>query len=85
MDWPLAVGDASSVDTRKVPTSDVVFGDFTTENHLVQYDPNLKWYFLSNQESNEAWVFLQADSRKDGLIGMTFPKVHLRIPCPLSS
>lgn len=68
-DWPLAVADSSTVDTSKVQAADVVFGDFTTEHHLVQYDENLKWYFLSNQEPNEAWAFLQADSQPEGLIG----------------
>jgi hypothetical protein len=57
------------VNPRKVPAADVVFGDFTTEHHLVQYDSNLQWYYLSDQGANEAWVFLQADSEADGMIG----------------
>jgi hypothetical protein len=63
------VGDSSTVDRSRVQAADVVFGDFTTEHHLVQHDPNLKWYYLSNQEPTEAWAFLQADSQAEGLIG----------------
>jgi hypothetical protein len=57
------VGPASLQD------GDVVFEDFVIENQLLHHEPEQKWYYASNQNTDEIWIFLQADSRVDGLDG----------------
>lgn len=48
---------------------DVLFEDFVIENKLLQHESKQKWYYASNQDTDEIWVFLQADSSADGLGG----------------
>jgi hypothetical protein len=57
------VGPASLQD------GDVVFEDCVVENKLLQYECKQKWYYASNQDTDEIWVFQQADSSADGLGG----------------
>jgi len=68
-DWPLAVCDSSSLEDGDMREADIVFGDRVIENYLVQFNPKQKWYYLSDQTSDEAWVFLQAGSDPEGLRG----------------
>lgn len=62
-DWPLALCDASSLNPHSLHAGDVVFQDFQTENLLLEYHPQHQWYYASEQMPNEAWVFLQGDSK----------------------
>ena len=64
-DWPLALCDPRTVTPTLLQDGDVVFEDFVIENRLLQYGPKLEWFFVSNQSPDEAWVFVQADSKKD--------------------
>ncbi|KAI9781334.1 MAG: hypothetical protein M1816_002402 [Peltula sp. TS41687] len=97
-DWPLALCDASSVD----PKTDLVINDNVVsqinkliENVLVHYNPNQKWYYLSNQVPSELLVFRQHDSEgKTGLCSLynrvirpsDCPKAvpHVSFPNPMS-
>jgi len=69
-DWPLALCDPRTVDPASLQDGDVVFKDFVIENKLLQYKTENKWYYVSNQRADEIWVFMQADSRDDGLCGV---------------
>lgn len=46
-----------------------MFDNFDIENQLLQYSPGCEWVYASNQQVDEAWVFLQADMNADGLSG----------------
>lgn len=59
-DWPLALGDASSV----VPSTDLEPADLVNdlaeepeENFKVYYRPHHRWYYLSDQTASELFVF----------------------------
>lgn len=43
---------------------DVVFEDLEMENTLLHHDHEQKWYYLSDQQPSEAWVFVQGDNIK---------------------
>lgn len=48
---------------------DVVFEDFVIENKLLHHESRQKWYYASNQDIDEVWLFWQADSSANGLGG----------------
>ena len=68
-DWPLALCDPRTLDQASLQDGDTVFEDFVIENKLLQYDSRDKWYYASNQRTDEVWTFVQADSRANGLGG----------------
>jgi len=62
-DWPLAVCDASTVDTTNDFTShDVVYSTKARENIMVFHNEKQKWYYLSGQKPSELLLFRQADT-----------------------
>ena len=62
-DWPLALCDRSTVDLAKdVKATDLVFAKYAVENFQLHYSRYHKWYYLSDQQPWEAWIFLQSDS-----------------------
>ena len=64
-DWPLAICDNSTIDPENdVQPADQVYADRAVENCQVHYSDKQKWYYISDQRDDEAWVFLQADSAK---------------------
>ncbi|KAF2106425.1 putative CmcJ-like methyltransferase [Lophiotrema nucula] len=64
-DWPLAVCDAASVDPENdLEAADYVSKDEVTENYLAYFRPHHRWFYVSNQSSNEAIVFRQHDSKQ---------------------
>ena len=55
--------DRSTVDlTKDVKSADLVFAAHAVENCQIHYSSCHKWYYLSEQQPEEAWVFLQSDS-----------------------
>lgn len=76
-DWPLAVCDISTVDINDVHRGDLVHPNFVIENCQVNFNPNQKWHYISDQLPSEAWVFLQSDSKnawiKPGVPHSSFP------------
>ena len=50
---------------------DTVKRDNFIETYQVHHAEGHKWYYLSGQMPQEAWVFLQADSSPRGMIGMS--------------
>jgi hypothetical protein len=76
-DWPLAVCDASTVDTTKDLTAMDFFmrEDTVIENIQVYYNEAHKWYYLSNQLIHELLVFRQGGS--NGESGKLLTVCHL--------
>jgi hypothetical protein len=60
--WPLALCDNSNLDTDTIEVGDVVFEDFTINNEYIRFNPAQKWYYVSEQQASEAWVFVQGDA-----------------------
>ncbi|KID83612.1 hypothetical protein MGU_09091 [Metarhizium guizhouense ARSEF 977] len=61
-DWPLALCDASTVESKDLVPSDVIYPNYLAENRLVHYNDNQRWYWLSDQAENEVLVFKAVDS-----------------------
>lgn len=77
--WPLAVCDRNSVDPgRDLERHDAVFERRVVETWEVYHSEGQKFYYLSDQTTDEALVMLQADSH-------TGPGVpHASFPNPLA-
>ncbi|KAK0664428.1 hypothetical protein DIS24_g729 [Lasiodiplodia hormozganensis] len=70
-DWPLAMCDPQTMNVdRDLEPCDLVYPDYVVENRQVYYSDAFKWFYLSNQQPNEAWVFLQSDTDPIGKPGM---------------
>lgn len=65
-DWPLALCDLRSVDTEDLIPFDEVYIDDVLESYQVHYNPNQKWFYLSEQKSEEVLIFKSADSSVGG-------------------
>ncbi|KAI1819345.1 hypothetical protein F4861DRAFT_534523 [Xylaria intraflava] len=61
-DWPLAVCDATSLDTSDAVPADVVYQKVVTENYMVHFNDRQKWFYLHKQEPHEVLLFKAADS-----------------------
>jgi len=65
VDWPLALCDAATVEPADFHPHDFVFSPIKArENMMVYYNKNHKWYYLSNQNPHEVFIFRQADSEQ---------------------
>jgi hypothetical protein len=61
--WPLTLCDRRTVDhSRQAIPMDVLTPDCEIEIARLLYDPEHKWYYFKGQATNEATVFMQADS-----------------------
>ncbi|KAM0430143.1 hypothetical protein ACHAPT_006151 [Fusarium lateritium] len=61
-DWPLALCDARTLDPSDAIPSDVVYAKVATENYLIHYSDQQRWYYLDHQEPGEVFMFKAADS-----------------------
>lgn len=68
-DWPLALCDSNTLNRQDVISSDLVYPATVVENCLVRSNPQQKWYYISSQTADEAWVFVQSDSDDGGQLG----------------
>ncbi|KAF2737094.1 putative CmcJ-like methyltransferase [Polyplosphaeria fusca] len=80
-DWPLALCDTRTVhpDTDLEP-ADLVYAEYIVENRQIYHSHRHKWYYVSDQQPNEAWVFMQSDSDPSGISGVA----HSAFPHPSS-
>ena len=63
-DGPIAFADRSTVESDDLREIDIVYEPSKTlESFLLHHSPRQKWYYISNQQPNEAWIFEQSDSR----------------------
>jgi len=76
--WSLAVCDNSTVDPQQdLQARDIIYPEGEVESFWVHPSPAHKFYYLSEQQTNEAWLMLQSDS--EGLNGVP----HTAFPNPL--
>lgn len=61
-DWPLALCDPRSLELHDLQPRDTVSRGSFVETFQVHHTLSQRWYYMSNQTPDEAWVFLQADS-----------------------
>jgi len=60
-------------------TQDFVSEESVQERYQIHHRPSQKWYYISEQTSEEAWIFLQVDSNAKGMIGVP----HSAFPLPV--
>jgi hypothetical protein len=76
-DWPLALCDSRTVSAEDLHPGDLVYDDYVVEKVLIHYNQKQKWYYLSYQSPDEAWVFIQSDTDntrdKGGVPHSSFP------------
>jgi hypothetical protein len=65
-DCPLAICDASSVEQRDLLATDLLYPDRTGEIYYVTFNPAHRWYYASDMQTDEVWVFKNYDSAADG-------------------
>jgi hypothetical protein len=69
-DWPLALCSAKTVNPiEDLEPCDLVYPDYVVENMQIYHTDQQKWFYVSDQMPNEAWVFLQADTKPGAVPG----------------
>lgn len=68
-DWPLALCDPRTVKLGDLEAADLVYTDYVVENRQIYHKPGQKWYYISDQRPDEAWIFRQSDSKIGAGIG----------------
>jgi hypothetical protein len=70
-DCPLAICDASSVEERDLLATDLLYPDRTGEIYYLAFNPAHRWYYASDMQTDEVWIFKNYDSGADGGAGST--------------
>lgn len=65
-DCPLALCDASSVEKQDLLPATLVYPDRRGEIYYVKYNSSHRWWYFSDMQSDEVWVFKNYDSATDG-------------------
>jgi len=65
-DAPLAVCDAGSVAFEDLVPSDLVYQNRVGETYAVTYNPNHRWFYVSEMQPDEALLLTCFDSETDG-------------------
>lgn len=65
-DWPLALCDLRTVESKDMIPMDEVFVDDVIESYQVHYEEKQRWYYLKDQRVSECLVFKSADSAIHG-------------------
>jgi hypothetical protein len=65
-DCPLAICDASSVEKQDLLAADLVYPDRTGQIYYVAFNPAHRWYYASDMQTDEVWMFKNYDSAVDG-------------------
>lgn len=65
-DCPLAICDASSVDERDLRAADLLYPDRTGQIYYLTFNPAHRWYYASDMQTDEVWIFKNYDSVTDG-------------------
>lgn len=64
--WPLMVCDWTTYDPKTdVIARDMVYPEDAVETYLAFHNPGHKFYYLSGQREDEAWIMVQTDSTHD--------------------
>jgi hypothetical protein len=64
-DCPLAICDASSVEKRDLLATDLLYPDRTGQIYYVGFNPAHRWYYASDMQTDEVWIFKNYDSATD--------------------
>ena len=65
-DCPLAICDASCVEARDLLATDLRYPDRTGQIYYVGFNPAHRWYYASDMQTDEVWMFKNHDSAADG-------------------
>jgi hypothetical protein len=65
-DCPLAICDASSVEKRDLLATDLLYPDRTGQIYYAAFNPAHRWYYASDMQTDEVWIFKNHDSAADG-------------------
>ncbi|KAK8122760.1 hypothetical protein PG984_011430 [Apiospora sp. TS-2023a] len=63
--WPMAFCDVRSLDPEDMVLADQISPGFQGENTLVYFNPKQRFYYVSEQQQSEVWIFKQFDSQSD--------------------
>lgn len=70
-DYPLALCDLETIDQKRdLEVADYVSPTMNREHCLVYSNDNHRWWYLSQQKTTEALIFLQYDSEKEVASGV---------------
>jgi hypothetical protein len=61
-DCPLAICDASSVEKRDLLATDLLYPDRTGQIYYMAFNPAHRWYYASDMQADEVWIFKNYDS-----------------------
>jgi hypothetical protein len=63
-DWPLALCSPATIDEKSdLEPCDLVYPDYVVENQQLYWSEGLEWWWCSDQREDEAWIFLQSDTK----------------------
>jgi hypothetical protein len=65
-DCPLAICDASSVEEGDLLAADLLYPNRTGQIYYVSFNPAHRWYYASDMQTDEVWLFKNYDSAADG-------------------
>ena len=81
LDSPLALCDARSFSDDDLIASDLVYKHVRGETSRVEYKPDHRWYYFSEQQRDEALLIRVHDSENDGRARLSF---HTSFENPLA-
>lgn len=81
LDSPLALCDARSFTDDALIASDLVYAHLRGETSRVAYDPAHRWYYFSEQQTDEVVLIRVHDSANDGRARLSF---HTSFENPLA-
>jgi len=81
LDSPLALCDARSFSNDDLIASDLVYEHVRGETSRVEFKPNHRWYYFSEQQRDEALLIRVHDSEDDGRARLSF---HTSFENPLA-
>jgi hypothetical protein len=64
-DCPLAICDASSVEEWDLLATDLLYPDRTGQIYYLAFNPAHRWYYASDMQADEVWIFKNYDSAMD--------------------
>lgn len=81
LDSPLALCDARSFTDDDLIASDLVYAHVRGETSRVEYNPRHRWYYFSEQQTDEVLLIRVHDSANDGRARLSF---HTSFENPLT-
>ncbi|KAK8061822.1 hypothetical protein PG994_008188 [Apiospora phragmitis] len=79
--WPMAFCDVRSVDPGDMVLADQISPEFQGENTLLYFNPKYRFYYVSEQQQYEEWIFKQFDSLTN-LAGDGCPHTSFQLDTP---